>query len=159
MEWLWLVLGIAGLGLLWLLIMAMEKMTERMKLHDEERRIAKREIAERTEQAEEEFLMKAYAKDYIENAEFKGKDDPDLQEAIQTLSPSELVQSVTRRMLGTPEGTVGITAAHSAFDFTPVNKRVVAKGDGVTPVKVRSSEKSNLSKAEQKMLKKIKQGD
>lgn len=163
MEWLWLILGVAGLGLLWLLIIGMEKLTERLKEHDEARRLTRQDIAARTAAAEEEFLedqyAKASAKDYIENGDFTGKDDPRLKEAIETLSSEELVQSVTRRMFGNPEGTDGITATRSAFDQTPVRKRAVAKGDGVSPVKVRPTVKSTLSKSEQKMLKKIKQGD
>ena len=163
MEWLWLILGIAGLGLLWLLIITMEKLTERLKVHDEARRLAKKDIAERTAAAESEFLedqyAKANAKDYIENADFSGNDDPQLKAAIETLSSEELVQSAVRRMFGTPQGTDDITASRSAFDQTPTHKKVLAKGDGVTPVKVRSSARSTLSKSEQKMLKKIKQGD
>ena len=85
--------------------------------------------------------------------------DEELKAAIKTLSSEELVQSVARRVFGAPQGTEDITATRSAFDQTPVHKRVVAKGDGVTPVKVRSSARTALSKSEQKMLKKIKQGD
>ena len=81
-----------------------------------------------------------------------------LSEALETLSSEELVQSVARRVFGAPEGTEGITADQSAFDHLHAQK-VVAKGDGVTPVKVKPSSKSPLSKSEQKMLKKIKQGD
>lgn len=162
MEWLWLFLGIVGLGLLWLLIIGMDKLTDRLKENDEARRRAARDIAERTAKAESDFLSdeyaKADAKDYIEYADLSDQDDSALKDAIDTLSPDELVQSVTRRVLGSPQGTDGITATKSAFDQNPVRK-VVAKGEGVMPVKVKSSEKSSLSKAEQKMLKKIKQGD
>ena len=163
MEWLWLILALVGLGLLWLLIMGMEKLTERLKEHDEARRAAREDIAERTAEAEEDFLIhqyeKANAMDYIENGEFKEGGDPKLHEAIRTLNSSELVQSMARRMFGEPQGTDAITASRSAFDQTPVRKKAVAKGNGVSPVKVKSSGKSELSKAEQKMLKKIKQGD
>ena len=55
MEWLWLILSIVGLGLLWLLIMGMEKLTERLKANDEARRIQKQDIAERTAEAEAGF--------------------------------------------------------------------------------------------------------
>ena len=163
MEWVWLLLGVAGLGLLWLLIIGMEKLSERLKAHDDARRIAAREIAARTAEAEEEFLeqqsAKADAQDFIETGTFTDKDDPRLKEAIETLSSDELVHSLTRRMLGTPQGTAGITATRSAFDQMPVHKKAVAKGDGVMPVKVKPSGKSALSKSKQKMLKKIKQGD
>ena len=165
MEWLWLILSIVGLGLLWLLIMGVEKLTERLKAHDEARRVVAARIAERTAEAESEFLekqyAKTYAKDYIENADLNAdnpKNAEALQEAINTLSSDELVQSMAKRMFGAPEGTDGITATQSAFDQLKP-KRVVAKGEGVTPVKVKSSSKSALSKSEQKMLKKIKQGD
>ena len=159
MEWLWLFLGIVGLGLLWLLIIGMEKLTERLKEHDEARRIATKRIAERTAEAEEEFIADQYAKaqaqDFIENADFGDKDDTDnvaaLQKAINTLSAKELVQSVTKRMVGIPEDMENITATRSAFDQSPIRK-VVAKGDGITPVKVKPSEKPALSKAEQKIL-------
>ena len=150
MEWLWLFLGIIGLGLLWLLIIGMDKLTDRLKENDEARRRTARDIAERT--------AKADAKDYIENADLSNQDDSALKQAIDTLSGDELVQSVAKRVLGAPQGTDGITATQSAFDQTPVHK-VVAKGEGVMPVKVKSAEKSMLSKSEQKMLKKIKQGD
>lgn len=166
MEWLWLFLGVAGLGVLWLLIMAMEKLTERLKTHDEARRLAAKEIAERTAEAEADFMEKQYAKEtakaYIENADLGNQNDPEnaaiLQEAIQTLSSAELVQSVAKRVFGAPEGTDGITATQSAFDQRQP-KKVLAKGEGITPVKVKPSSKSALSKSEQKMLKKIKQGD
>jgi hypothetical protein len=165
MEWLWLFLGIVGLGLIWLLILGMEKLSARLREHDEARRIAEQRLAERTAKAESDFLeqeyAKAAAKEFIENADFNDQDDPDtdaiLQEAIDTLSSSELIESVTKRIMGAPKGTEEITAARSAFDQTPVRK-VVAKGNGVLPVKVKPSTKSDLSKSEQKMLKKIKQG-
>ena len=162
MDWLWLLLAVVGLGLLWLLIMGMEKLTERMRENDEARRIAAREIAERTAEAESDFYMeqavKEDAKDYIEHADFSDKNDPNLKEAISTLSADELVQSVAKRVLGKPKEIDEIKATRSAFDQNPVRK-VVAKGDGVMPVKVKPSGKPALSKAEQKMLKKIKQGD
>ena len=163
MEWLWLLLGLAGLGLLWLLIIGMEKLSERLRAHDDARRIAARDIAERTAEAEEEFFeeqsAKADAKDYIETGDFKDKDDPRLKEAIETLSSDELMHSLARRIMGNQESTSNITASRSAFDQIPIRKKVVAKGDGVMPVKVKPSGKSALSKSEQKMLKKIKQGD
>lgn len=166
MEWLWLFLGVAGLGLLWLLIKGMEKLTDRLKIHDEARRQALDHIAERTAEAEtafiEEQLVKDHAKNYIENADLSDQENPEnvaiLQDAIQTLSSAELVQSVAKRMFGTPEGTNSITATQSIFD--QVNpKKVVAKGESATPIKVKPATKSSLSKAEQKMLKKIRQGD
>lgn len=163
MEWLWLILGIAGLGLLWLLIVGMEKLTERLKEHDEAHRRNNEDIAARTAAAESEFMATRYAKDnamdYIENGNFNEQNDEELKAAIKTLSSEELVQSVARRVFGASQGTEDITATRSAFDQTPVHKRVVAKGNGVTPVKVRSSARTALSKSEQKMLKKIKQGD
>ncbi|MCM1404038.1 MAG: hypothetical protein NC133_00815 [Prevotella sp.] len=163
MDWLWLFLSVVGLGLLWLLIMGVEKLTERLKAHDEARQRAAQRIAERTAVAEADLLAKQYAKasaqDYIANAD---ADDPanaeKLAEAINTLSADELVDSLTMRAFGAPEGTDGITAKQSAFDHLHAQK-VVARGNGVTPVKVKSSGKSALSKSEQKMLKKIKQGD
>ena len=166
MEWLWLFLSIVGLGLLWLLIMGVEKLTERLKAHDEARRQATAQIAKRTAEAESVFLArqnaKAYAKDFIENADFNDQSNPDndamIQAAVQTLSTAELLQSVSKRVFGAPKGTDGITAKRSAFDQTQP-KKVVAKGEGVTPVKVKPSAKPVLSKSEQKMLKKIKQGD
>ncbi len=166
MDWLWLFLGIAGLVILWLLIIGMDKLTQRLKIHDEARKISTQNIAERTAEAEVEFLRKQYAKDrakaFLENTEFKA-DDPyqkaDLEQAMGALSSEEFVQSVAKRIFGIAEGTQGITASQSAFDQMPVRKKAVANGDGVTPVKVKSFENSRLSKAEQKMLKKIKQGD
>lgn len=162
MEWLWLLLGVVGLGLLWLLIIGIEKLTERLKEHDEARRRAAKEIMQRTTAAESDLLMqeaiKASAKDYIENADFNDDDDGALRAAVDTLSSEELIESMAKRMLGAPQSTAGITATRSAFDQNPVRK-VVAKGDGVLPVKVKPSGKSALSKSEQKMLKKIKQGD
>ncbi len=166
MKWVWLFLGIAGLGLLWLLILGVEKLAERLKVHDETRRVTAKRIAERTAEAEAAFIEKEYAKasakDFIENVDARDKDNPAtaaaMSEAINTLSSDELVQSVANRVFGLPEGTDSITAKQSAFDNLH-SKTVVAKGDGVTPVKVKPSSKSALSKSEQKMLKKIKQGD
>lgn len=164
MEWLWLILSIVGLGLLWLLIMGMEKLTERLKANDEARKIHKQDIAERTAEAEAEFIERQYAKasamEYIETADLSDRNNSEqmsmLQEAIDTLNTDELIQSVARRVFGPNQGTDGIKAEQSAFDVQP--KKVTAKGDGITPVKVKPASKSTLSKSEQKMLKKIKQG-
>lgn len=166
MEWVWLILSVVGLGLLWLLILAMDKLTLRLKEHDEARKITVKNIKRRTEEAEADFLekqqAKADAKEFIETADFSDATDDEteelLKEAIDTLSSQELVQAVAKRVFGSPESTDVITAQQSAFDEVR-SKRVVAKGDGITPVKVKSASKSELSKAEQKMLKKIKQGD
>lgn len=166
MEWLWLLLSVVGLGVLWLLIMGVEKLTARLKANDEARRYAVKDIEQRTSKAEalfvEEQEAKAEAKSFIENADFSNEDDPEnaakLHEAIDTLSSDELLQSVAKRMFGVPEGTDGITASQSAFDQVRPQK-VVASGDSVSPIKVKSADKPALSKSEQKMLKKIKQGD
>ena len=56
MEWLWLLFSVGGLGLLWLLIVAMDKLTLRLKEHDEARKITIKSIKQRTEEAEAEFL-------------------------------------------------------------------------------------------------------
>lgn len=161
MEWLWLILSVVGLGLLWLLIIGMEKLTQRLKEHDEIRKVTAKNIAKRTAEAEAEFMeqqyAKANAKDFIEHADFE-EDSEKLKEAIDTLSSEELVHSMAKRVFGAAEGTDGITAKQSAFDQVKP-KKVLAKGDSVTPVKVKSAEKPALSKSEQKMLKKIKQGD
>lgn len=165
MEWLWLFLGIVGLALLWLLIMWVERLAQRLKVHDEERRTSTQDIAARTAEAEAEFLemqeVKAVAKDIIENAEIDSNDPEQVQmfvDAVDALSSQELIQSVANRVFGAPQDTNVITANQSAFDQLQP-KKVVAKGDGVTPVKVKPAGKSTLSKAEQKLLKKIKQGD
>ena len=171
MEWLWLCLAVVGLGLLWLLIIGIEKLTQRLKENDEARRRANKRVAERTAAAEADFMeqeyekavTKAAAQDFIANGDFGDTKNPEnaaiLQEAINTLSTEEFIQSVAKRMMGEPQGTDSIAATKSAFERTPVHK-VVAKGDGVIPVKAKASNaKSSLSKAEQKMLKKIKQGD
>ncbi len=161
MEWLWLFLGVVGLALLWLLIVGMERLSERLKVHDEMRRRNTKRIAEQTAEAEAEFMrqqyIKAGAKDFIENADLNDTNEEVLQEAIGALNSDELIDAVAKRMFGAPEGTDGITANQSALAQTPVRK-VVAKGEGVMPVKVKPSSKSALSKSEQKMLKKIKQG-
>ena len=60
MEWLWLCLAIVGLGLLWLLIMGIEKLAERLKDHDEARRLATKKIAKRTAEADAEFMEQEY---------------------------------------------------------------------------------------------------
>lgn len=165
MDWLWLFLALIGLGLLWMLIVGMEKLTERLKDHDEARRMAAKKMAERTAEAEAEFISQAYekasAKAFIETADLNDsnpENDEALNEAINTLSTRELVRSMTKRVFGNPQGTEQITATQSALDLAPTQK-VVAKGDGVTPVKAKTAGKSALSKTEQKMLKKIKQGD
>ena len=106
MDWLWLFLGIAGLVLLWLLIIGMDKLTQRLKAHDEARKISTQNIAERTAEAEAEFLRKQYEKDrakaFIENTDFKAGDPyqkVDLEQALGTLSSEEFVQSVAKRIL------------------------------------------------------------
>ena len=123
--------------------------------------MANKKIAERTAEAEANFYLersaKASAQDYIEHAEFNGQDDVALREAIDTLDSQELVQSVAKRMFGSAKPISEIQATQSVFDQTPVRK-VIAKGEGVTPVKVKPASKMSLSKSEQKMLKKIKQG-
>ena len=62
MEWLWLILAVAGLVGLWFLIMGMDKLAQRLRAHDEARKIATQDIAERTAEAELDFLEKQYAK-------------------------------------------------------------------------------------------------
>ena len=171
MEWLWLCLALIGLGLLWLMIIGLEKLMQKLKEHDEARRLSARSVAERTAEAEADFMRhesakaraKAQAKDYLENADFGDAENPEhaeaLREAIDTLSTEEFTEAMARRIMGAPQSTESISATQSAFAQTPVRK-VVAKGEGVAPVKVKSgSGKSALSKSEQKMLKKIKQGD
>ena len=165
MEWLWLLLSVAGLGLLWLLIVAMDKLTLRLKEHDEARKITIKSIKQRTEEAEAEFLeeqsLKEEAKDYIENADLSNNDPESreaFKEAINTLSSKEFMDSVMKRVFGAPTSMDEIKANQSALEQVSP-KKAVAKGDSVTPVKVRSSSKTPLSKTEQKMLKKIKQGD
>lgn len=163
MEWLWLLLGGVGLGLLWLLIIGMDKLTLRLKAHDEARRIATKRIAERTAQAEADLMEKQIAKanaiDFIQNVDLNKDPNAEatLQEAIDTLDSKDLVHAVAKRLFGVSSDTKEITATQSAFDQTPVRK-VVAKAEGVMPVKVKPAGKSALSKSEQKMLKKIKQG-
>ncbi len=166
MDWLWLFLGIVGLALLWLLIMWIERLAQRIKIQDEQRRITSKDIAERTAKAEAELMEKQYEKevamDIIQNGDIDTNNPEDMaifKEAVDTLSSQELIQAVSNRVFGAPQGTDDITANKSAFDELQQPQKVVAKGDGVTPVKVKPAEKSGLSKAEQKMLKKIKQGD
>ena len=67
MEWLWLLLSVAGLGLLWLLIVAMDKLTLRLKEHDEARKITIKSIKQRTEEAEAEFLEEQSLKEEAKN--------------------------------------------------------------------------------------------
>ncbi|MCQ2382162.1 MAG: hypothetical protein MJ054_02550, partial [Clostridia bacterium] len=114
MDWLWLFLALIGLGLLWLMIVGVEKLIQRLREHDEMRRAVTEDIAKRTAQAEEDFLVNNYAKesakDYIENADFDENDDSVLKSAIETLSSEELVKSVAKRMFGNPKGTNEITA-------------------------------------------------
>ena len=166
MEWLWLFLGIVGLALLWLLIMWVEKLAQRLKVHDEERRLASADIAERTAQAEAELIEKQATKDVamdiIENGEIDTNNPEEMaifREAVDALNTQELIQAVSNRVFGAPQDTKIITANQSAFDHLQQPRKVVAQGEGITPVKVKPAEKSGLSKAEQKMLKKIKQGD
>ena len=166
MEWVWLLLAIVGLGILWMLIVGVEKLTERLRLHDEARNLAARRIAAETDAAEADFMEKQYikadAKAFIENADFSNQNDPDntarLQSAISTLSSAELVEALTKRTFGTTSGTAEITANQSAFEVDHL-KTVVARSSAVNPVKVKPATKSALSKSEQKMLKKIRQGD
>ena len=70
MEWLWLLLSVAGLGLLWLLIVAMDKLTLRLKEHDEARKITIKSIKQRTEEAEAEFLEEQSLKEEAKNYDF-----------------------------------------------------------------------------------------
>ena len=158
MEWLWLFLGIVGLALLWLLIMWVEKLAQRLKVHDEERRLASADIAERTAQAEAELIEKQATKDVAMDTN-NPEEMAIFREAVDALNTQELIQAVSNRVFGAPQDTKIITANQSAFDHLQQPRKVVAQGEGITPVKVKPAEKSGLSKAEQKMLKKIKQGD
>lgn len=165
MDWIWLLLGVVGLALLWLVIMWMEKLAERLKVHDEERKLTTADIAKRTAEAEAKFLeeqaIKENAKDIVAHAQIDQNDPEQVKmfiDAVDQLSTEELVQAATTRAFGAPQELDEFTAKQSAFDqLNP--KKVVAKGDGITPVKVKPAGNSALSKSEQKMLKKIKQGD
>ena len=64
---------------------------------------------------------------------------------------------MVQKAFGSPKDAGDITASESAFAVRSA-KTVVANGNGVLPVKTkRADDKTGLTKAERKMLKKIKQ--
>lgn len=161
MEWLWLLVSVLGLGAMWLIIWGLEKLVAQMKTRDDARRVATDELAERIAVEEENFERKQAAKEYLSQSHPTESGDRAPQEfidAINTLSAEELLDTMVQKVFGEPKDTQNITASQSAFSQQPV-KTAVAKGNGVLPVKTkRADDKTGLSKAEQKMLKKIKQG-
>lgn len=164
MDWLWLILLLIGLGGLWFIIWGLERLTERMKKRDDQQRRDSRALQEKIDQEERKFLQVQAAKDYIINVDNipegpNGGVAPELSHAMSVLSSEEFVEAViTKAFAGAPaQNPDRVTASRSAFDEEP-EKVAVANGNGVLPVKTKASRKSGLSKAEQKMLKKIKQG-
>lgn len=161
-EWLWLLLALAGLGLLWLAIMGMEQLVKRVKNRDDAQRARSAVLEQKIAREEADFLHVQAAKDFIENARFDQDTDSaavsqGLQDAVDTLSGDELLDSMVKRLFGEAKGTAGITATQSAFAQKPA-KTAVAKGNGVLPVKAKPTGKGTLTKAEAKIYKKIKQG-
>ena len=132
-----------------------------MKNRDDERQVAADKLAERIAVEEETFERKQAAKAYLSQPLPAKEGDRAPQEfidAINTLSSEELLDTMVQKVFGDPKDTEDITASQSAFSQQPA-KTVVASGNGVVPVKTkRADDKTGLSKAEQKMLKKIKQG-
>lgn len=161
MEWLWLLLALAGLGLLWLAMRGMDQLVRRVKSRDDARRADSAVLERKIAHEEANFLKVQAAKDYIENSRPAADADPDevpqeFKDAISVLSGDELLDSMVKRFFGDTKDTSGITATQSAFDQTPA-KTAVAKGNGVLPVKSKPTGKGSLSKAEEKIYKKIKQ--
>ena len=161
MEWLWLGVFALGLGAMWLIIWGLEKLVVQMKNRDDARRVATDKLAERIAVEEETFERKQAAKEYLSQSHPAQEGDRAPQEfidAMNTLSADELLDTMVQKVFGDPKDTQNITASQSAFSQQPA-KTVVASGNGVLPVKTkRADDKTGLSKAEQKMLKKIKQG-
>lgn len=160
-EWLWLLLALAGLGLLWLAIMGMEQLVKRVKSRDDARRADSAVLEQKIAHEEADFLRVRAAKDFIENGQPDVNADPnevpqEFKDAISVLSGDELLDSMVKRAFGENRGAADIIATQSAFDHNPA-KTVVAKGNGVLPVKAQPATKSSLTKAEEKMFKKIKQ--
>ena len=161
MEWLWLLVFVLGLGAMWLIIWGLEKLVAQMKIRDDERQVATDKLAKRIAAEEENFERKQAAKDYLSQphpAKADGRAPQEFVDAIKALSTEELLDTMVQQVFGEPQDTANITASQSAFSQQPA-KTVVASGNGVLPVKTkRADDKAGLSKAEQKMLKKIKQG-
>ena len=161
MEWLWLGISVLGLVAMWLVIWGLEKLMAQMKTRDDERRVATDKLTQRIAVEEETFVRKQAAKEYLSQSHPAKEDGSAPQEfinAINTLSAEELLDTMVQKVFGDPKDTENITASQSAFSQQPA-KTVVASGNGVLPVKTkRADDKTGLSKAEQKMLKKIKQG-
>lgn len=159
MEWVWLLVSLLGLGALWLLIRSIEKLVTNIKNHDDERRIASQALAERIAGEEENFERKQAAKEFLltpRSPRADGQVPPEFKEAMSVLNSAELLETMVAKVFGDPKDTEMITAEQSAF-AQPVTTKAVAKGNGVLPVKTKTAtDKTGLSKAEQKMLKKIK---
>lgn len=161
MEWLWLLVCALGLGAMWLIIWGLEKLVAQMKSSDDARRVATDKLTERIAVEEEDFERKQAAKEYLSQshaAKADGRAPQEFIDAINTLSADELLDTMVQKVFGEPKDTQNITASQSAFSQQPA-KTVVANGNGVLPVKTkRADDKTGLTKAERKMLKKIKQG-
>ncbi len=161
MEWLWLLVSLLGLGALWLIIMGLEKLVTHIKASDDARRAAADKLEKRIANEEENFAMKQAAKEYLlasRPVTAGSKVPTEFAVAMDTLSSDELLDTLVQKAFGNPQDTQNITATQSAFAQQPA-KMAVAKGKGVLPVKAkRADDKTGLTKAEQKMLKKIKQG-
>ena len=160
MEWLWLLICVLGLAAMWGVIVGLEKLVVRMKNRDDERRIATDELAERIAVEEGNFERKQAAKEYLSKPLPPKQGDrvpQEFMDAFDALSADELLDTMVEKAFGAPKNAEDITASQSAFSQQPA-KTVVASGNGVLPVKTkRAGDKTGLSKAEQKMLKKIKQ--
>lgn len=161
MEWLWLLLALAGLGLLWLAIRGIDQLVKRVKSRDDSRRADAVRLEQKIAREEANFLRVRAAKDFLERPQDNLNPDSnevpqEFRDAMTLLSGDEFLDSMVKGVFGPTKDASGITATQSAFDSTPA-PTAVAKGNGVLPVKAGPAEKGALSKAEQKIYKKIKQ--
>lgn len=161
LEWLWVALLLAGLLVLWLMIKGVEKLTTRLKVRDERRHLETQKLADEIEREEKQFVRVRAAKDYLENLPSEAAEETEVpeqfREAINTLSASELLDTMAKNTFGANPNPQRITATQSAFDMQP-EKVVVASGNGMVPVRAKVGRDSGLSRSEQKIYKKIKRG-
>lgn len=161
MEWLWLLLALIGLGLIWLAMWGIDQLVKRVKTRDDTRRADAVRLEQKIAREETDFLRVRAAKDFLEkpqtNPDADSNEVPqEFRDAMTLLSGDEFLDSMVKGVFGAERDASSVMATRSAFDTTPV-KTAVAKGNGVSPVKAGPADKRALSKAEQKIYKKIKQ--
>jgi hypothetical protein len=167
MEILWLLLGIALLGLLWGAIKGTEWLSQYVKARHDLTNAEKERLEKEERKAASDFKKANIRWDVVEN--FVWPDDlpdnledapADFREAFNSLTGDELTEILLRHKFGNgqqEENAKLITAQRSAF--VEKGMQVAATGKGIKPMigkVIGRKPKSSLSKKEQKLLNQIK---